>query len=75
MATVPPYLDRLRNGYPESDGKRMAETDWHCDLMVILVEILRAFEPKVFFFLRALALALMGPGRLSLLRSRRWFLQ
>ena len=34
-----------------------------------------AIEPKVLFFLGALALALMEPGRLSLLRSQRWFLQ
>jgi putative oxidoreductase len=34
-----------------------------------------AMERYAFFFLGALALALMGPGRLSLLRSQRWYLQ
>ncbi len=32
-----------RNSYPTSDGKPMAETDWHRDLMVLLIEMLRAF--------------------------------
>jgi Uma2 family endonuclease len=31
------------NGYPTSDGKPMAETDWHRDLMLLLIEVLRAF--------------------------------
>jgi Uma2 family endonuclease len=43
MATVPSHLERLRNEYPTSDGKPMAETDWHRDLMLILIETLRAF--------------------------------
>jgi Uma2 family endonuclease len=43
MATVPAHLDRLRNGYPTSDGKPMAETDWHRKLMTILIEILETF--------------------------------
>src|ERR1700722_10978955 len=37
---------RLRtapNDYPTADGKPMAETDWHRDLMLILIEILRAW--------------------------------
>jgi Uma2 family endonuclease len=39
------------NGYPTSDGKPMAETDWHRDLMAELISILkRHFEnqPRVY---------------------------
>ncbi len=43
MSTVLPHLDRLRNDYPSGDGKPMAETDWHRDLMQILIEVLRNF--------------------------------
>jgi Uma2 family endonuclease len=32
-----------KNGYPTSDGKPMAENDWHRDLMLLLIEVLRAF--------------------------------
>ncbi len=31
-----------RNGYPTSDGKPMAETDWHRELMTDLIETLKA---------------------------------
>ncbi len=43
MTTIPAHLDRLRNGYPESDGKPMAETDWHRKLMTLLIQMLEAF--------------------------------
>jgi hypothetical protein len=35
----PPYT----NDYPSSDGKPLAETDWHRDLMMLQIEVLRAF--------------------------------
>jgi putative oxidoreductase len=34
-----------------------------------------AIELNAFFFLTALALALLGPGRFSVWQSRRWWLQ
>src|SRR6476661_328319 len=37
MATVPP---RIKNDYPTSDGRPMAETDLHRNLMVYLIEVL-----------------------------------
>jgi hypothetical protein len=40
-----------RNGYPTSDGKPMAETDDHRDLMNALIETLKAYfagEPMVY---------------------------
>jgi Uma2 family endonuclease len=43
MATVPTPLPRHDNGYPTSSKKPMPETDWHRDLMLILIEVLRAF--------------------------------
>lgn len=41
MATVRTRRLDLRNDYPTSDGKPMAETDWHRDLMLELIETLR----------------------------------
>ncbi len=32
-----------RNDYPTSDGKPVAETDWHRDLMVRLIETLKHY--------------------------------
>jgi Uma2 family endonuclease len=32
--------------YPTSDGKPMAETDWHRDLMVALIQVLKAFYAR-----------------------------
>jgi Uma2 family endonuclease len=43
MATVPIPLPLRDNGYPTSSKKPMPETDWHRDLMVILIEVLRAY--------------------------------
>lgn len=41
MSTVPsPFVD---NGYPTSDGKPMAETDIHRDLMIDLIQTLKAY--------------------------------
>jgi Uma2 family endonuclease len=52
MATAPvktsPHWD---NGYPTSDGKPMAETDWHRELMVDLIEALKVYyrgQPNVY---------------------------
>jgi Uma2 family endonuclease len=50
MATVPPYFAENWD-YPTSDGKPMAETDWHRDLMVELIHTLKAFyatQPLVY---------------------------
>ena len=51
MATVSTARVMLDNGYPTSDGKPMAETDWHRDLMVALIQTLTAFfteQPRVY---------------------------
>jgi Uma2 family endonuclease len=38
-STIPPW----KNGYPTSDGKPMAETDWHRDLMTALIQTLKVW--------------------------------
>jgi Uma2 family endonuclease len=43
MATVPTNAVPWKNGYPTSDGKPMAETDWHRDLMLRLIETLKHY--------------------------------
>jgi Uma2 family endonuclease len=43
MATVPLTVVPWKNGYPTSDGKPMAETDWHRDLMLALIESLKVW--------------------------------
>ena len=43
MGSVPPHPEVLKNDYPTSDGKPMAETDWHRDLMLDLIETLKIF--------------------------------
>jgi Uma2 family endonuclease len=43
MATVHLPAAPWKNGYPTSDGKPMAETDWHRDLMARLIQILAAY--------------------------------
>jgi Uma2 family endonuclease len=51
MATVPTDAAPWKNGYPTSDGKPMAETDWHRDLMAILIETLKIYyvtQPRVY---------------------------
>src|SRR5262245_39222534 len=48
MSTVPP---RVRIEYPTTDGKPMAETDLHRDLMIDLIRTLQAFyasDPLVY---------------------------
>lgn len=45
------FKPTLRNDYPTSDGKPMAETDWHRRLMLILIDILQhryADDPDVY---------------------------
>jgi Uma2 family endonuclease len=42
MGSLPPRSPVL-NDYPTSDGKPMAETDWHRDLMAELIETLKRF--------------------------------
>jgi Uma2 family endonuclease len=49
MSTAPVPL--RANDYPTSDGKPMAETDWHRDLMVALIATLQFFyagRPRVY---------------------------
>ncbi len=43
MSTIPAWVPVRMNDYPTSDGKPMAETDWHRKLMTIIIEILEAF--------------------------------
>lgn len=51
MATVVSADGVHTNGYPTTDGKPMAETDWHRDQMVALIETLKEFyrnDPRVY---------------------------
>src|SRR5665213_802263 len=51
MSTVPPPRRIREVKYPTTDGKPMAETDLHRDLMVALIETLKAFyrdDPLVY---------------------------
>jgi Uma2 family endonuclease len=51
MATAPSTPVPWKNGYPTSDGKPMAETDWHRDLMNALIQTLKvwyASKPRVY---------------------------
>lgn len=51
MATAPSMPIPWKNGYPTSDGKPMAETDWHRDLMLALIQTLKvwyAAQPRVY---------------------------
>jgi Uma2 family endonuclease len=51
MATAPSTAVPWQNGYPTSDGKPMAETDWHRDLMNALIQTLEvryAQQPRVY---------------------------
>ena len=51
MPTLPLPACVEGNGYPTTDHKPMAETDYHRDLMLNLIETLRAFyidEPQVY---------------------------
>src|SRR5438552_11715171 len=51
MATVSSTPSLMKNGYPTSDGKPIAETDTHRRLMNALIEILMAFyqaQPRVY---------------------------
>lgn len=43
MATAPTTPVPRKNGYPTSDGKPMAETDWHRDLMNALIQTLKVW--------------------------------
>jgi Uma2 family endonuclease len=51
MATVPANAAAWKNGYATSDGKPMAETDLHRDLMLRLIETLKRYyaaQPRVY---------------------------
>jgi Uma2 family endonuclease len=43
MATVPDRSAVIDNGYPTSDGKPMAESDWHRELMLALIQTLKRY--------------------------------
>jgi hypothetical protein len=43
MATAASTPVPWKNGYPTSDGKPMAETDWHRDLMNVLIQTLQVW--------------------------------
>src|SRR5215831_13949927 len=43
MATAPLTIPPWKNAYPTSDGKPMAETDWHRDLMIALIQTLKVW--------------------------------
>jgi Uma2 family endonuclease len=43
MATATTWQPWEKNGYPTSDGRPMAETDCHRELMAALIQILKAF--------------------------------
>jgi Uma2 family endonuclease len=53
---------RRWNGYPTSDGKPMAETDWHRDLMLIIIETLRAFYAGKRVYVSGNLLVFYQPG-------------
>jgi Uma2 family endonuclease len=47
----PPLAPVWYNGYPTSDGKPLAETDWHRDVLVELLDMLKSFyedDPQVY---------------------------
>jgi hypothetical protein len=46
MATVPPTSISRKIEYPTSDGRPMAETDWHRDLMTTLITMLKLWYAK-----------------------------
>lgn len=51
MATVPVKEVRWKNGYPTTDGKPMAETDGHRELMNVLIQVLKMYfaaQPLVY---------------------------
>src|SRR4051794_12202671 len=51
MATVSSTTSLTRNDYPTASKKPMPETDWHRDLMHLLIAILKAFyqaQPRVY---------------------------
>jgi Uma2 family endonuclease len=51
MRIIPSFQHPWKNGYPTSDGKPMAETDWHRDAMAALISSLSDFfaeEPLVY---------------------------
>ena len=43
MASISSAADILMNAYPTSDGKPMAETEWHRNLMIDLIRTLETF--------------------------------
>jgi Uma2 family endonuclease len=60
LVTINPLL--RKNGYPTSDGKPMAETDWHRELMVMLIEMLRGFYAGQQVYVTGNLLVFYEPG-------------
>jgi hypothetical protein len=51
ISIAPVPVRPWRHGYPTSDGKPLAETDWHRELMLDLIKMLQAFflaAPRVY---------------------------
>jgi Uma2 family endonuclease len=62
MATVP-STPVMHNGYPTTDGKPMAETDWHRDLMIDLIRTLkRRFAARRRVYVSGNMLVFYEPG-------------
>jgi Uma2 family endonuclease len=63
MATVPPIQASRKNDYPTSDGKPIAETDWHRNLMNLLIETLkRHYESQDRIYVSGKLLLFYEPG-------------
>lgn len=66
MASTQGTRKRKEVVYPTSDGRPMAETDWHRDLMMALIKTLEAFylnEPTVYVSGNLLVFYKEGDGR------------
>jgi Uma2 family endonuclease len=55
-------LSPRSNAYPTADGKPMAETDFHRDLMLLLIEVLRAFYAGQQVYVTGNILVFYQPG-------------
>ncbi len=62
MSTLAAHDPLTHNGYPTTDGKPMAETDWHRDLMLLLIEMLRGFYAGQRVYVTGNLLVFYEPG-------------
>ncbi|HZU38497.1 MAG TPA: Uma2 family endonuclease [Gemmataceae bacterium] len=62
MATARAMPVPWQNGYPTSDGKPMAETDWHRELMTDLIRTLKAWYAKRRVYVSGNLLLFYEPG-------------